>query len=249
MTLERDLRALAGGLPDAPDISSRVLVAVGAASARRRRRRVAVLALAVFLLAPATALAVSPQLRNRVLETFGLRGVKVERVQHIPTVSPAARSLQLGSRISLTQARSLLKVRFHYPKALGAPDAIYEDDLQAGTDVTLLYEPGTVAERLGVKRRVLVSILRGTLDKQLIGKTMGVATAARQFRLEGGQALLLSGAPHIVVIFRSGNTIETTSTRLAGTTLLWQRRALLVRIEGKLPPARLIAIARSITTG
>ena len=93
-------------------------------------------------------------------------------------------------------------MRFHSPKALGAPDAIFEDDLQAGVDVTLLYEPGTVAARLGVRRRVLVSILRGTLDKQLIGKTIGAATTARQFRLDGGQALLLTGAPHIVVIFR-----------------------------------------------
>ena len=249
MTLESDLRELAAGLPDPPDLSSRVLVAVRERSARRRRRRIAILAFAVFLLAPATALAFSPDLRDRVLETFGLRNVKVERVRHIPTVSPAARSLQLGSRISLTQARSALQVRFHSPKALGAPDAIFQDTLQAGVDVTLLYEPGTVAARLGVRRRVLVSMLRGTLDKQLIGKTIGTATSARQFRLDGGQALLLTGQPHIVVIFRHGGTIETTSTRLAGNTLLWQRRALLVRVEGNLPEAQLIAIARSITTG
>jgi hypothetical protein len=249
MTLERDLRALAAGLPDPPDLSARVLVAMREASASRRRRRVAVLALAVFLLAPATALAVSPALRDRVLETFGLGGVTVERVAHIPTVSPAARSLQLGSRISLTQARSVLQVRFHSPKALGAPDAIFEDQLRAGVDVTLLYEPGTVAGRLGVRKRVLVSILRGTLDEQFLQKTIGVATTARKFELDGGRALLLTGARHIVVIFRRGNAVDSTSTRLAGTTLLWQRRALLVRIEGDLPAARLIAIARSITTG
>jgi hypothetical protein len=249
VTLERDLRALAAGLPDPPDLAARVLVAMREASARRRRRRVAVLALAVFLLAPATALAFSPDLRDRVLETFGLRGVTVDRVAHIPTVSPAARSLQLGERISLTQARSALKVRFHSPKALGPPDAIFEDQLQAGVDITELYEPGTVAGRLGVRRRVLVSILRGTLDQQLLGKTIGFATKAKQFRLDGGQALLLTGKPHILVIFRRGNRIDTTSTRMAGNTLLWQRRALLVRIEGNLPEARLIAIARSITTG
>jgi hypothetical protein len=249
MTLEHDLRALGAGLPDPPDLRPRVLLAMREAGVRRRRRRVAVLALAVFLLAPATALAFSPDLRDRVLETFGLRGVKVERVTHIPTVSPAARSLQLGDRISLTQARAALRVRFHSPKALGVPDAIFQDQLQAGVDVTELYEPGTVAGRIGLRRRVLVSLLRGTLDNQLLGKTMGFATKARQFRLDGGQAILLTGKPHIVVIFRHGRTIETTDTRMAGNTLLWQRRALLVRIEGNLPEARLIAIARSITTG
>jgi hypothetical protein len=249
MTLERDLRGLAGGFPDPPDLRSRVLRAVAEASARRRRRRIVVLAFAVFLLAPATALAVSPGLRDRVLETFGLRGLTVERVTHIPTVSPAARSLRLGSRSSLTRARSALQVRFHSPKALGAPDAIFEDPLRQGVDVTLLYEPGTVARRIGIRRRVLVSLLRGSLDSQLLQKTIGQATTSRRFRLEGGPALLLTGAPHLIVIFRQGGSVETTVTRLAGSTLVWQRRALLVRIEGDLPPARLIAIARSITTG
>jgi hypothetical protein len=249
VTLERDLRALGDRLPEPPDLTSRVLTGMREASMRRQRRRVAALAIAVLLVAPATALAFSPDLRDRVLETFGLRGVTVERVKHVPTVSPAARSLQLGSRISLTQARSLLQVRFHSPKALGAPDAIFEDDLQAGVDVTLLYEPGTVAGRLGVKRRVLVSILRGTLDEQLLGKTIGFATSVKRFRIAGGKALLLTGARHMLVIFRRGNTVDSTSTRLAGTTLLWQRRALIVRIEGNLPANRLIAIARSLTTG
>jgi hypothetical protein len=249
MTLESDLRALAGGLPEPPDLRSRVLHAMGEASARRRRRRVVVLAFAVFLLAPATALAVSPSLRDRVLETFGLRGLTVERVTHIPTVSPAARSLQLGSRSSLAQARRALQVRFHSPRSLGAPDAIFEDPLRRGVDVTLLYEPGTVAGRLGIRKRVLVSLLRGSLDSQLLQKTIGLATTSRRFRLQGGPALLLTGERHLLVIFRQGSSVETTVTRLAGTTLVWQRGALLIRIEGDLPPARLIAIARSITTG
>jgi hypothetical protein len=173
----------------------------------------------------------------------------VNRVNHIPTVSPAARSLQLGQRVSLTQARSALAVRFHSPKALGAPDAIFEDELQAGVDVTLLYEPGTVAGRLGVHRRVLVSILRGTLDNQLLGKTIAIATKSRQFRLDGGEAILLTGPPHIFVLFRRGSAVDSAPTRMAGNTLLWQHRALIVRIEGNLPQAQLIAIARSITTG
>jgi hypothetical protein len=249
MTLERELRALAGALPDPPDLTARVLVAMREASDRRRRRRIAVLALAVFLLAPATALAFSPDLRDRVLETFGLRGVTVDRVSHIPTVSPAARNLQLGSRISLAEARRALEVRFHSPKALGAPDAIFEEQLQAGVDVTLLYEPATIEGRIGVRKRVLVSILRGTLDEQLLQKTIGTATTARRFRLDGGPALMLTGAPHTLVVFRRGTRIDSTSTRLAGRTLLWQRRALIVRIEGDLPAARLTAIARSIAIG
>jgi hypothetical protein len=36
------------------------------------------------------------------------------------------------------------------------------------------------------------------------------------------------------------------ATRFAGTTLIWQRDDVLVRVEADLPRARLIAIARSL---
>ena len=104
-------------------------------------------------------------------------------------------------------------------------------------DVTFLYQPGTVAARLGVRRRVLVSVLRGTLDKQLLGKTIGAATTAQAVphRRRPGAPAHRRTAP--VDHLPAGSTIEPTSTRLAGTTLLWQRRALLVRVEGDLPRA------------
>ena len=131
------------------------------------------LALALFLLVPATVLAVSPDLRHRVLETFGLRNAKVEVVEQLPAVPPAApgvSSLQLGSLTTLQQARSDLRLRIDPPTALGRPDAIYEDQLKTGAEVTFLYEPRTVAARLGVRKRVLVSVLRGAFDPDFLGK-------------------------------------------------------------------------------
>ena len=92
MTLERDLRALADGFPEAPDLTPRVL----AARRQRRSRGGAgggasrVLALALLLLVPATALAVSGDLRDRVLETFGLRDVKITVVTRLPELGPDA---------------------------------------------------------------------------------------------------------------------------------------------------------------
>ena len=89
MTLERDLRALADGFPEPPALAPRVLAAAQRASAnRRRRRRVALLAFALLLLVPATALAVSADLRDRVLETFGLRDVKITAVTRLPRARP-----------------------------------------------------------------------------------------------------------------------------------------------------------------
>ena len=144
MTLERDLRALAAGFPDPPALVPGVSAGIARASRRRRRRRVAVLALALFLLVPATVLAVSPDLRHRVLETFGLRNAKVEVVEQLPAVPPAApgvSSLQLGSLTTLQQARNDLRLRIDPPAALGRPDAIYSDQLKTGAEVSFLYEP------------------------------------------------------------------------------------------------------------
>ena len=68
------------------------------------------LALAVLLLVPATALAVSGDLRDRVLETFGLRDVKITAVTRLPELGADVRRLELGPRISLEKARSGLQV-------------------------------------------------------------------------------------------------------------------------------------------
>jgi hypothetical protein len=250
MTLERDLRGLGAGLPAPPELAPRVRIAVQRASARRRRRRIAVLALALVVLVPATALAVSPGLRNRVLETFGLRGVKVERVAVLPAVGPDAQRLKLGSRVSLRQAQRALHVRVHPPTALGAPDGVFSDQLQAGVDVSFLYEPATVEARLGVRTRVLVSVLRGTFERQFLSKMIGAAGRVTQLRIAGGPALLITGGgPHMVLFFRRGSAFDQTHARLSGPVLLWQRGALVVRVEGDLPGGRLVAIARTFSTG
>jgi hypothetical protein len=252
MTLERDLRALAAGFPDPPALAPRVSAAIARASRRRRRRRVAVLALALFLLVPATVLAVSPDLRHRVLETFGLRNANVEVVEHLPPLPPAppgVSGLQLGSLTTLQQARNELHLRIKPPTALGRPDAIYSDQLKTGAEVSLLYEPRTVAARIGVRTRVLVSVLRGEFNEDFLGKMVSRDNRVTRLKIGSDDALLISGGPLHLVFFRRAGTFDETRGRLAGTTLLWQRRALLIRIEGQLSGARLLAIARSLSTG
>jgi hypothetical protein len=248
MTLEHDLRGLAAGFPETPVLAPRVVAAAERASAsRRRRRRVTLLALALVLLVPATALAVSGDLRDRVLETFGLRDVKITAVSRLPELGADVRRLELGARISLEKARRDLERDVSPPAVLGAPDGIFEEQLESGFDITFLYEPRTTAERIGVRRRVLVSVVRGKIEKTVIGKTVPSTTTRAGFDLDGTPALLLTGAPHMMVLFRAPDGVsDQTYTRLAGTTLLWQREATLIRIEGELPRARLVAIARSV---
>ena len=67
----------------------------------------AVLALALLLLVPATALAVSRDLRDRVLETFGLRDVKHRRaVTALPSSASDARRAASSARGSRWHARA-----------------------------------------------------------------------------------------------------------------------------------------------
>jgi hypothetical protein len=250
MTLERDLQRLAGGFPKTPPLAPGVAAAAqGASLRRRRRRRIAVIAIALLTGVPAAALAVSPGLREHVLETFGLRGVTIVRVARLPPVGPDARRLSLGRHVTLREAQRALKQRVQPPAALGKPDGIYADPLFLGVDISLLYEPRTVAARLGARKRVVVSMLRGTFKAQYLYKMLGGSSRVTKLRVGAQPAVLVTGQPHLVFLFLDGNETDQTHFRLAGNVLLWQRKALIVRIEGDLPAAELVRIARSIPPG
>ena len=106
-----------------------------------------------------------------------------------------------------------------------------------------------IERRIGVRKRVLVSVLRGAFNPDFLGKMVTRETKVTRLKIGSDDALLISGGPlHFVFFVRAGKFDETHG-RLAGTTLLWQRRALLIRIEGELSGARLLAIARSLSTG
>ncbi len=239
MTLERDLRALADGFPDPPALAPR---RDGGRSRRRRRRRrrrrqVALLALALLLLVPATALAVSrrpARPRARVVRA----AQRQDHVRHAgcpkPAPTRAACSSARGSRWQ--QARKDLGAcAAGHRRALGTPDGIFEEQLQSGVDITFLYEPRTVAERIGVRKRVLVSVAaRRRSRRRSSARRSHPRPRPRASRSTAAPALLLTGHPHLLVIFRrTGDGFDQTYTRLVGTTLLWQRGALLIRIEGE----------------
>ena len=88
--LELALRDLGGGLdwPVEPELEHGVLRRIREAPVRRRRvpRRAIVIALAVLAVAVGAVFAV-PQTRAAVLEFFHLRGVTIQRVEELPTVS------------------------------------------------------------------------------------------------------------------------------------------------------------------
>ncbi len=100
------------------------------------------------------------------------RARRVRAAQRAHRARPASAIGRIGRaragarRAGLPAARAgVLGVRIRPPSALGTPDGIFEDPLQGGVDVTFLYQPRTVAARLGPQQRVLVSAVRGTLER------------------------------------------------------------------------------------
>jgi hypothetical protein len=137
--LEQRLLALGSALevPPAPDVVAAVLARLPARSGRRPRpaRRALAVALAVALVLAGAAMAV-PSTRDAVLRVLGLRGVRIERVPHLPP--PPARAsarLGLGQRIALARARHAASFTVLLP---AGPVLAYLDHDVPGGRISLL---------------------------------------------------------------------------------------------------------------
>ena len=73
-------------------------------------------------------LAASPSVRATLRDWLGIGSVRIARVQSLPDISPA-RQLELGRRATVAQANAHLGSPIATVRALGAPAAIYIDDV------------------------------------------------------------------------------------------------------------------------
>jgi hypothetical protein len=232
--LEQRLVALGTALdvPAAPDVVPAVLDRLPARRSRRRRpakHALGAVGAAVLVLAGA-AMAV-PTTRDAVLRVLGLRGVRIERVQHLPPLpAGAAARLGLGQRIPLSRARHAADFRALLPPS--ASSAYIEHDVPGGR-ISLLVG------------RVLLIEFRGSTTP-FIFKVIGPGTTVKELRVNGGAGVYLSGAPHEVIFRDVIGQIQTDRVRLAGNVLMWQQGPLTVRIEGSRTLAQALALARSL---
>ncbi len=253
MTLESDLRALAGGLPEPPDLRSRVLHAMGealgtqAAPARGRARVRALPArsghragglAAAFATAcwRRSACAASPSSASR----------------SIPTLGPAARSLQLGSRSSLAQARSALQVRFHLrPGRSARPMGSSRIRCSGAWTSRCSTSRRRSRDALGdPQARAREPPARNDLDSRCCRRRSASRRRHGASDLEGGPALLLTGARHLVVDLPAGRQRRDDRDPARGHDARLAARCTADPHRGRrCRAARLIAIARSITTG
>ena len=188
MTLERDLRALADGFPETPALAPRrargrrgrpLRGAGGGGASRCSRSR-------SFLLVPATALAVSPRpARSRARDVRAAQR-PIERVTRLPDpVAADARRLQLGSQglAGAGAQRTSAPARAAHRARSARPTGSSRSRCRSGVDVTFLYEPRTVAERIGrAQARARERRCAGRSTKTILGKTIARATQGERAR-------------------------------------------------------------------
>jgi hypothetical protein len=265
LALEVRLRALASSVeqPPTPNLASAVirrLTATPAPSPWQRlrarilvaphQRRQAALVIAAVVLALLGLTAV-PATRDAVARFFGFRGVVINQSNRpLPRVSPTAGTLNLGTRVSLADARAGVKFPVLVPglAPLGQPDEVYIDQLAPGGEVVLAYRSRPDIAAAGpTGYAVLVSMFNsGKIEPAFFGKVAAADTIVREVTVGGAPGYWLAGSPHQFFYTDAQGMVVPRSLRLATNTLLWDKGGVTYRVEGKMDLATAQRIAASM---
>jgi hypothetical protein len=234
--LETRLAELRVEWPPEPDVAGRVRALLSEEPRPRRLRPAWAVALAILVLGGGVAAV--PPARSAVLRWLGIEGVRIERVPKAPTaapsVSPPARDL--GDRTTLAPGTLV-------PGALGRPDAVYT----LGDLVTLLYRPRPgLPESEHSGAGALLSQFPGRTNVQFIRKFAGPGTRVEHVRVGGEPGFWIAGEAHGLLYEDPAGGVHELPERLAGSTLVWRRGALTLRLEADVSKSRALAIARSV---
>jgi hypothetical protein len=240
--LEQRLAALGAevSFPETPELWPRIAPRLEPRRPPARRpwrvRRIALVAAVVLLAGAGTALAVSPGLRHAVLRTFHLQGATVERVVSLPAVH-ARGPLVFGRRTSPEEAQRQVRFPIVQPPLLGRPDAVYVSGITSAGEVTLVYGPRAAP-------RAILLQFRGDTAPALIEKLAAGGASIQTVSINGRPGVFVSGT-RVVIVQDATGAIRVQPLELRGTTLLWQRGPLLLRLESGLGEAAALRIARS----
>lgn len=211
------------------------------------------LAAAAVLLIVATLLAYTPA-REAIAGWINLH-VIVHRVPNLPTPSPLppgqlGANLDLGSPVTLEQARSQVSWKVMVPSSLGRPDVVYVKQPPSGPskgEVTLVYStrPDIPTTRLtGVS--VLVTEARGAVEEIFFQKTLGPESKVEEVSVGGHRGFWISGSPHEFAFTDASGSFYRDPLRLATNTLIFDDNGTIVRIEGDMTRAQALQIANSL---
>ena len=254
--LENDLTALAMQLewPPTPRLRAfPIYVEVSREAGRRGIPRWA-LAAAAALLIVAALLAYTPS-RDAIAVWINLH-TNIQRLQHPPTASPLPSGLlgeylNLGTRVTLDEARGSTQWKITVPSSLGQPDAVYVKPPPAGPskgEVTLVYgkRPDIpVSGQTGVA--VLVTEARGKVNEIYFQKMLGPDTPVELVSVDRHQGYWISGHPHEFAFTDADGNFASATLRLATNTLIYDNNGTIVRIEGDMTKAQALQIASSMT--
>ena len=248
--LERELIDLGRHLawPPPPDLAPSVGDELRTVVPLRRRssRRVAVLAAAAVLVV-AGLLAVSPGLRAALLDLFTLPGARIE-VEPTPSPVPAVpgdlTNLVPGRPVDLEVARSDAAFEVVAPPGLGPPDQVVLAGRGDDAVVTMAWRARKgleAADETGYG--AVLSQLRAATRDELIKK---VTPAGRVVPVVvGGQQGYWVRGPHAVLIERDGSVVED-RPRLSASSLLWNRKGVLLRLEADVSLDEALRLAASV---
>jgi hypothetical protein len=237
--------------PETPELATAVRRRVASPQRAPKRRpivfrRSLAVALASLLVLAGGVFAAVPDVRNAVLEFFGLQGATVERRPSIPS-APELRRLDLGQLTTLERARGELGFKPLLPRAAGRPDGVFVSTRTPGGELSVTYPPGPGLPRTGrVGLGLLVGEFRGDVAPEYVGKIAPQTTRIERLRVDGERAIWIEGAPHLFFYRPPDSDFAETNVRLAHNVLLLERGNLLIRLEGAFDRQRAVELARSL---
>ena len=246
--LERALGALGEALDrQLPAARLEREVVAGVAVSPRRW----LVAAAVVAAVTVTAAVVIPGSRRAIARWLGIAGVRIERVDSLPTLPPdpvpADPAWGLGPAVDARTASERT--------GLGVPRLPGRD---AGTVHVVPIDGAPMVVVAYARPVALLSVTRADLVPWAFAKIVDHDTDVQQFTIRTAAgasvpAVWISGSPHVITIEvtrANGNVDQVTDViRLAGNTLLWQDGDLLYRLEADVDRATAVGLAATVVTG
>ena len=211
--------------------------------------------LVVAILTIVGVLALIVPVRAAVRSYFDIGAVRVHEpgTRRAPAVTAAA--LDLGSRLTLAEARQRMTVLVPTAPGFEAPDEVWFADIGGG-QVSLVYRtrpglpramPTDVAPTDAAPTDVGLLIQEFIGDgRQVVSKHLSSGTRAQPVTIGTEQGVFLSGEEHFLFYVDPAGAQQVSDGRLVGRALIFPRGPQTIRIEGSLPLDRMLAIAGSL---
>jgi hypothetical protein len=247
--LEQVIRAAGETIryPETPDVERAVVARIRTTAPKRRRRlpwlgrpgsRAVAVAIAAAVLVAASAVAAVPSARSALWRFLHLGGVRVERLDRLPALTPAG-PLDLGRETTLSGARHVVDFELIVPRLEVPPRVFARAGFPRGGQVSFLI--GSLR-----RPRLLLTEFRGSGSQRYADKLVGPGTTVDLLRVNGSRGMWVHGRPHLFHFVQADGRLQFEPLRLATNTLIWQQGALTLRLEARVEKDRALEIAAKV---